>query len=179
MAEPVIRVCSMCGKAYGPEYADTFCLCGFELIPSAASPPGASPPLAPAADMPPPPPVDLDRPPPGTRCLVLYGPDRLPRHYFPLTKDVTSIGRQDPVEGSFPDIDLAEWLEESAARRVSRQHALVLHSRLNDSFTLRPVAGNTGTQLEADMLPAQQDFPLRPGQRLILGGVARLKFEIS
>jgi hypothetical protein len=100
------------------------------------------------------------------------------RHYFPLVKDVTSIGRQDPVEGSFPDIDLTEWLDESATRRVSRQHALVLHSRANDSFALRPLAGNTGTQLEADMLPAQQDFPLLPGHHLILGGVARFKFEV-
>jgi hypothetical protein len=166
----------MCGKAYGPEYADTFCLCGFELVPSASAT-ALSPPVAEAP--PPPPALVLDKPPPGIRCLVLYGPDRVPRHYFPLIKDVTSIGRQDPVENSFPDIDLMEWLEESAARRVSRQHALVLHSRLNDSFTLRPLAGNTGTQLEADMLPAQQDFLLQPGHRLILGGVARFKFEIS
>jgi hypothetical protein len=175
MPEPVIRVCSMCGKAYGPEYADSFCLCGFELVPSSAATPAP-----PAAAVPPPPPeLVLDKPPPGTRCLVLYSQDRVPRHYFPLVKDVTSIGRQDPVEGSFPDIDLMEWLDESAARRVSRQHALVLHARANDSFALRPLAGNTGTQLEAEMLPAQQDFPLQPGQRLILGGVARFKFEIS
>jgi hypothetical protein len=176
MPEPVIRVCSMCGKAYGAEYADSFCLCGFELVSSA--PATAAPRAAPEAP-PPPPALVLDKPPPGTRCLVLYGPDRVPRHYFPLVKDVTSIGRQDPIEGSFPDIDLMEWLDDSAARRVSRQHALVLRSRVNDSFALRPLAGNTGTQLEADMLPAQQDFPLQPGQRLILGGVVRFKFEIS
>jgi len=174
MSEPPIRVCSMCGKAYGPEYADSFCLCGFELVASVSAP-GPQP----APQAPPPPPVVLDKPPPGTRCLVLYGADRLPRHFFPLTKDVTSIGRQDPVEGSFPDIDLTEWLDETAARRISRQHALVLHARANDSFMIRPLSGNTGTQLEAEMLPAQQDFFLRPGHRLILGGVARFKFEIS
>jgi hypothetical protein len=172
MSETPIRVCSMCGKAYGPEYADSFCLCGFELV---SSGPATAPPVVPEV----PPPVVVDRPPPGTRCLVLYGPDRLPRHFFPLTKDITSIGRQDVVEGSFPDIDLTEWLDESAVRRVSRQHALVLRSRANNTFTLRPLAGNTGTQLETEMLPAQQDFPLQPGNRLVLGGVARLKFEIS
>ena len=31
MSEAPIRICSMCGKAYGPEYADSFCLCGFDF----------------------------------------------------------------------------------------------------------------------------------------------------
>jgi FHA domain len=182
MSEPLIRVCSMCGKAYGPEYADTFCLCGFELI-VPSGPDSVLPALAPGAPVPPaeaplPPPVMPDMPPPGTRCLVLYGTDRLPSHYFPLTRDITLIGRKDPVEANFPDIDLTEWLDASAARRVSRKHAMILHVRASDSFMLRPLAGNTGTQLETDMLPAQQDVPLKPGQRLILGGEVRFKFEI-
>ncbi len=176
MAETSIRICSLCGKAYGPEYADSFCLCGFELIPSG---PGADFQGSPVAETPPPAAAVLDKPPPGTRCLVLYGPDKQPLHYFPLAKDVTLIGRQDPVEADFPDIDLAEWLDPATARRVSRQHALILHVRADQSFCLRPLAGNTGTQLEADMLPPQQDFPLQPGQRLILGGAVRFKFEIA
>jgi hypothetical protein len=88
------------------------------------------------------------------------------------------IGRQDAVEASFPEIDVTEFLDEATARRVSRQHAMILHSRINDSFSLRPLAGNTGTQLETDMLAAQQDYPLKPGQRIILGGAVRFKFEI-
>ncbi|SRR5260370_30039424 len=164
-----LRTCSMCGKVYGPEYSDTFCLCGFELVGSA---PPAIAAQAPAA-------AAQDKPPPGSRCLVLFGPDKQPLRYFVLTKDVTMIGRQDVVEAGFPEIDVAEWLDEAAARRVSRQHALVLHSRINDSFSLQPLAGNTGTQLETDMLVAQQDYPLKPGQRIILGGVVRFKFEIT
>jgi hypothetical protein len=167
-----LRHCPCCGKTYGPDYNDTFCLCGIELefadaaaslAPTVVSPPGAGP---------------VERPPPGSRCLVLYGPDRKPLHYFALTKDVTVVGRQDPVAGHFPDVDLGGWLDEATARKVSRSHALVLHSRLDDSFTLRPLAGNTGTQVEVEMVPAQQDRPLRPGTRLILGGAVRFKFEI-
>ena len=57
-------------------------------------------------------------------------------------------------------------------------HALVLHLRQSDTFTLRPLAGNTGTQIEADLVPPQQDYPLRPGTRLVLGGTVRFKFEV-
>jgi hypothetical protein len=166
-----LRTCPCCGKTYGPDYPDAFCVCGMELVfldPAAAH---ATTAISPPATEP-------ERPPPGTRCLVLYGPDRKPLHYFPLTRDVTVVGRQDPVAGHFPDIDLTAWLDEPSARKVSRSHALVLHSRLNDSFALRPLAGNTGTQVEAEMVPAQQDQPLRPGTRLVLGGAVRFKFEI-
>src|SRR5438309_12082998 len=49
---PDTRLCPGCGQTYGPEYADTFCKCGMELIlaeqlPAAileeTSPQGASP----------------------------------------------------------------------------------------------------------------------------------------
>jgi hypothetical protein len=132
----------------------------------------AEPPSAPPAR-------PLDKPAPGTRCLVLYGPDRNPLHWFPIAKDATLIGRLDAPAGNFPDIDVDEWLDAATARRLSRQHALVLHSRVTGDFALRPLPGNTGTQVEADMVMPMQDHPLTPGQRLILGGVARFKFEIA
>jgi len=158
-----MRACPACGKTYGPEYGDTFCVCGGELA-AAAPPPAAV--------------AGPNRPPPGTRCLVLYGAERQPLHYFPLTKDVTLIGRLDAVEGSFPDIDVRALVDEATARKISRRHALILRSRVADSYTLRPLAGNTGTQIEADMVPAQADYPLQPGTRLILGGAVRFKFEV-
>ncbi len=119
------------------------------------------------------------KPPSGTPCLVLYGPDKKPLQYFSLTKDATTIGRLDAVKGVFPDIDLDEWFDRSVIRRISRQHALILRTRATGAFALRPLAGNTGTQLEADMLTPLQDYPLRPGHRIVLGGVIRLKFEIA
>jgi hypothetical protein len=119
-----------------------------------------------------------ERPPMGTRCLVLYGADRKPLQYFPVSRDVTLIGREDPLRGVFPHINLADWLDEAGARKVSRKHALVLHRREGDHFILRPLAGNTGTQVEQDMVEALKDYPLTPGTRLILGGTARFKFEV-
>jgi hypothetical protein len=119
------------------------------------------------------------KPSPGTPCLVLYGPDKTPLQYFALTKDAMLIGRLDAVAGNFPDIDLDEWFDRSTIRRISRQHALILRTRATGTFVLRPLAGNTGTQLETQMVSPQQDYPLRPGHRIILGGVIRLKFEIA
>jgi hypothetical protein len=119
------------------------------------------------------------KPSPGTPCLVLYGSDKSPVQYFALTKDAMLIGRLDAVAGVFPDIDLDEWFDRATIRRISRQHALILRTRANSTFVLRPLAGNTGTQLETQMVAPQQDYPLRPGHHIILGGAIRLKFEIA
>jgi hypothetical protein len=156
------RFCPSCGIVYDVEYTDAFCICGIELV---GAPPEPSSAIA--------------KPAAGTHCLVLYGADRQPRHYFALVKDVTLIGRLDAAAGNFPDIDLDEWLDAATTRKISRQHALVLRSRASGSYSLRPLAGNTGTQLEAEMVLPMQDYVLQPGQRLILGGVARFKFEIT
>ena len=119
------------------------------------------------------------KPAAGTPCLVLYGADKQPLQYFALTKDTMLIGRLDAVVGNFPDIDLDEWFDRVTIRKISRQHALILRSRATQTFTLRPLLGNTGTQLEGVMVAPQQDYPLKPGRRIILGGVIRLKFEIA
>jgi hypothetical protein len=118
------------------------------------------------------------RPASGSRCLVLYGPDKKPLRYFPLKHDVTLIGRQDPLHGHFPEIDVSDCLDEATAKKVSRKHAILFHSRLDDSFALRPLTGNTGTQIEQDMVEALKDYPLTAGTRLILGGAVRFKFEV-
>jgi hypothetical protein len=158
------RHCPACGKQYGSDFRDSFCTCGVELM--SGEPVLASPAI-------------VQRPPPGTRCLVLYGPDRNAVRYFPLTKDVTLIGRLDAVQGSFPDIDIDACVDPATARKVSRRHALVLHSRADDSFRLRPLGGNTGTQIETDMVPPLADYPLMPGTRFVLGGGVRFKLEIT
>lgn len=160
------RYCPSCRLAYGADYTDSFCVCGVELIA-----PTESPILAVKATS--------QRPTAGTPMLTLYGPDRQPLHWFPLTKDVTLLGRLDPVAGVFPDVDFDEWLDRASARKISRQHALVLRRRAGHTFMLRPLAGNTGTQLEGEMVLPLQDYPLQAGTRMILGGVVRLKFEIA
>ena len=52
-------------------------------------------------------------------------------------------------------------------------------SRATGGFCLRPLTGNTGTQIDLEMVPAQQDYPLVNGTRLILGGTVRFKFEVT
>lgn len=165
--QPTERHCPGCGKRYGPDYHDSFCTCGVELSGGRAR-------AAQVAQR-----AQVDRPPPGTRCLVLYGQDRMPMRYFPLTKDVTLIGRLDAVQGSFPDIDVDAFVDAATARKVSRRHVLVLHSRADDTFRLRPLGGNTGTQIETDMVLPLVDYPLTPGTRFVLGGGVRFKLEIS
>ncbi|HYT90233.1 MAG TPA: FHA domain-containing protein, partial [Gemmataceae bacterium] len=170
-AAPAALACPACGRSYGPEHRDAFCVCGAELTP------------APVAVAPQPLPVKLpptpERPSAGTPCLVLYGPDKRPVHYFPLTKDVLLIGRLDPVRGCFPDVDLSEWVDEATARKVSRRHALILRSRATNGFSLRPLPGNTGTQVNTNLLSAPEDVPLTAGTRIILGGTVRFKFETA
>src|SRR5262245_31290859 len=66
------RRCPDCGKTYGADYADTFCVCGVELVVSKSAAPAVTAPAArPQAEA-----TELHakRPPPGTPCLVLYGP---------------------------------------------------------------------------------------------------------
>ncbi len=167
------RFCPACGITFDADYTDAFCICGTELVGAA---PAAA--VARAAETQPPARPPAERPPPGTRCLVLYDVDRQPLHYFALGKDVTLIGRLDAPGGNFPDIDLDEWLDVLTARKISRQHALVLRSRSSGNMSVRPLPGNTGTQIETEMVLPMHDYPLTPGQRLILGGVARFKFEI-
>jgi hypothetical protein len=169
---PAQRKCASCGTVYGPDHADPFCTCGMELQPVSAAPVPSLPTPPPALDS------AAEKPASGTRCLVLYGPDRKPLRYFPLRKDVTVIGRQDPVRGHFPDINLEEWLDEASARKVSRKHAVLFHTRAEGTFSLRPLAGNTGTQIEQEMVEPLKDYPLAPGTRLILGGTVRFKFEV-
>jgi FHA domain len=164
---PGNRFCPSCDITYDVDYTDVFCICGTELQGSAPAKP------EPKVRAP------VEMPSPGTRCLVIYGDDRQPVHYFELAKDVTLIGRLDAPGGNFPDIDLDEWLDAPTARRISRQHALILRSRSSGTVSLRPLPGNTGTQIETEMVLPMHDYPLIVGQRIILGGVARFKFEIT
>ncbi len=156
------RQCAACGRILEANYTDAFCECGAELYVE----PIETRPL----------PV---KPPPGTPVLVLVGSNKVPIQYFPLNKEAMLIGRTDPVAGVFPEIDLQAWVDSTALRKISRQHALILHTRAGNRFTLRPLPGNTGTQLEQDMVMPNQDYPLQPGNRFVLGGSVRFRFEIA
>jgi hypothetical protein len=182
------RVCPICQAQYGPDYQDEFCNCGGELVAgTAAAKPAAVPPStgspSPVAATPAPAPAPVGpakpvRPAAGTVCLVVYSEQKEPLHYCPIVKDVTIIGRSDPVRGDFPDLDLSELFDTSISRRISRKHIMVLRSRTTGTYALRPLGGNTGTQIEKELATPLQDYQLTSGTRLVLGGVVRLKFEV-
>ncbi len=182
---PVSKVCSTCGKIYPAEFADEFCDCGAELVAgsetSATFPPANPTPVDAPANSPtesPAAPNKSAKPASGSKCLVTYSADRLPLHYFVIDKDVIVIGRNDPIRNIFVDLDFSEILEPDLARKISRRHATILRSRVDSSLVLRPTEGNTGTQIEGAIAEAGQEYPLTEGTRMILGGVARIKFEV-
>ena len=111
--------------------------------------------------------------------MVVYSDTkpRQPVRYFPINKDVVVLGRQDAVRGDFPDLDLSSLVDESLSRKVSRRHAEVLRARDTQTFTLRPLPGNTGTQVGKELAQPGQNYPLTDGTPIILGGVIWLKFE--
>jgi pSer/pThr/pTyr-binding forkhead associated (FHA) protein len=82
------------------------------------------------------------------------------------------------VKGEFPEIDAAKYFPDDIARKVSRRHAVVLRSRETGAIALRPLAGNTGTQVESEICEEKRDYPLKDGTRILLGRTLRLKLEV-
>ncbi len=188
------RQCSSCGKLFDPTYTDEFCSCGGELRQSVGTSPAdnsAAPESAaiPSSEPTPQPvtspapegvgPPGATRPVAGTVCLVLYSDTkpRQPIRYFAINKDVLVIGRQDPVRGDFPDVDLGSLLDASLARKVSRRHAEVLRARDTQTYRLRPLPGNTGTQVGKELASAGEEYQLTDGTPIVLGGAVWMKFE--
>ncbi len=175
------RECPACGKTYGSDFTDDFCACGTELrartsgaVPVAVDVPPVEPNLPSALVA-----SGSVRPPAGTVCLVVYSDTkpRQPVKYFPITKDVVLMGRQDAVRGDFPDLDLAGLLDESTARKVSRRHAELLRARSTQSYLLRPLPGNTGTQIGKELATPGKEYLLTDGMPIVLGGAVWMKFE--
>lgn len=183
---PGERECPACGKVYEVTYQDEFCPCGTELQPRNGSastvmplPNSPTPVSEPLPSPSPTIPTGTQLPQIGTVCLVVYSETK-PRHpvrYIPLGKDVTAIGREDALRGDFPDVDLSSFLDDSLAKKVSRRHAEVLRSRDLKTFVLRPLPGNTGTQVGKELAQPGQDYPLIDGTPIIFGGVVWTKFE--
>jgi hypothetical protein len=171
------RRCPSCGKRYDDSYADCFCTCGAALE---ADQPQPDIDLRPARA-----PVDLSLEPalepaePGGPRLVVYSAERQPIHTLLLDRDVTRIGRDDPIRGDFVELDVSRFFDAEVARKVSRKHCLVLRSRETQTYVLRPLARNTGTQLGNELVAELTDYPLSDGARIVLGGVVRLKFVMS
>ncbi len=90
---------------------------------------------------------------------------------FQVYKEITLIGRQDPVTGITPDIDLTG---EDVKRSVSRRHAKLIYS--NGTFYLAEEVGTlNGTYINGKRIPTGILTPMKSGVQVGFG-MLRLKF---
>jgi hypothetical protein len=88
---------------------------------------------------------------------------------YPLTKDVTTIGRPDAPTQTYPDIEIE--LDDS----VSRRHAKVI--RRNDEFYLIDLGSTNGTLLNGQQLKHNVEMQLAHGDRIRIGDKTEITFE--
>lgn len=90
---------------------------------------------------------------------------------FPICKEITLIGRNDPVTGHTPDVDLTEL---DTVRSVSRRHAKLIYQ--NGLFYLAEEPGTlNGTFVNNKKIQSGIQVPVKSG--MIVGfGMIRLKF---
>jgi hypothetical protein len=100
--------------------------------------------------------------PPVARLLV-SSPYR--RWELKLDKAVTRIGRRDPRQAHYPELDLAEHDRGIA----SRNHATI--QRDGDYYTLTDLGSTNGTLLNGSLVPARIPQRLRQGDRIKVGEV--------
>lgn len=90
---------------------------------------------------------------------------------FNLYKDVSLIGRRDPVTGIVPDVDLSD---EDVKRSVSRRHAKLIHSE-GTFFLVEEVGTLNGTFISGKRIPTGILSPIKSGMQIGFGTL-RLKF---
>jgi len=163
--------CSNCGAQLEP--GSNFCdMCGAAVSAAAPAP-------APAAPLPPteiplaaPPPPPVAAPPPVVAALsgrlIVQGSNAvLP---FPPGRSEVIIGREDPVSGIFPEIDLVPHGGEEAG--VSRRHARVFVQ--GSQLMIEDLNSTNYTYVNQQRLTPGQPYPLKDGDELRMG---RLKLN--
>ncbi|MCX7830225.1 MAG: cyclic nucleotide-binding domain-containing protein [Acidobacteria bacterium] len=90
---------------------------------------------------------------------------------YPICKEITLIGRNDPVTGHTPDVDLTDL---DTVRSVSRRHAKLIYN--NGIFYLSEEPGTlNGTFVNNKKIQSGIQVPVKSG--MIVGfGMIRLKF---
>ncbi len=149
-----------------------------------AAPPPAPPPIPPAVPLPftaPPvsntavtvtePPADADlqatavtvlAPPVGARLVFDDGQGEIP---IPMDKAEITIGREDPISGIHPEIDLTPFGGESGG--VSRQHARLIHS--GGQWSIVDLGSTNYTRVDGMRIEPGAQHPLKDGARLQFG----------
>ncbi len=162
-ADPLTRFCPNCGR--GNKSAARFCAaCGTNLPAQPVAQPAApaARPVRPAS-APIQPPVAL----PPARFVVTT-----PRGTweYPLLTLPCRIGRRDPSQNHYPELDLADYDRGHASRR----HAVV--ERRGDQYVVTDVGSVNGTILNGSTLPPHRPHPLRAHDRIRIGDV-EMRFE--
>ena len=173
--------CPTCGTEILP--GDPFCdNCGADLrslqaTPSVVTPPPvvspppaaveevAPPPVAPPVIAPPEPASAAPVTPPaltatGPRLVIKEGGATFP---LPLGKELI-VGRTDPIDGIFPDIDLTPH---DTLTGVSRRHA-ALHEQGGQWF-VRDLNSTNYTVVNRQRIQPDQDFLIEPGDEIRFG----------
>jgi hypothetical protein len=91
---------------------------------------------------------------------------------IPAGKPEITLGREDPVSGVFPDIDLDPYGGHEAG--VGRRHArLTIQS---GQVYLEDLDSVNGTAVNRQRIPAHQSVPLKSGDEIRLGKLALIYF---
>lgn len=90
---------------------------------------------------------------------------------FPIYREISLVGRRDPVTGITPDVDLTD---EDVKRSVSRRHAKLIFS--NGQFYLAEEVGTlNGTFINGKRIPTGVLTPIKAGYQVGFG-MLRFKF---
>lgn len=196
--EPDSAFCDMCGapvQKAAPGFASAAPAIPAAYAPPAASamPPAYAPPAASAeygptmavqpgpASYPSPVPASQGFPQPAPQPSAYAPPPLAPRGRlvvvgsnvalpFPPGKTEIIIGREDPVSGVFPDIDLTDHGGDEGG--VSRQHARILIQ--GENFFIEDLNSTNFTFLNQQKLPPRQPQALNSGDEVRLGRVKLL-----
>jgi uncharacterized protein (UPF0212 family) len=158
--EPGPPACPACGEPV--EVGDKFCsncgalqpTAGAPAAPAVVTPPApveAAPPVAPA-------------PPAGLRLIVVASGAEIP---LPIQDEIL-IGREDPVSGIFPDVDLTPHGGEAGG--VSRRHAR-LH-KIGDEYFVEDLDSTNFSFLNKQKLAPKTKQPVNDGDEIRCGRVA-------
>jgi hypothetical protein len=106
-------------------------------------------------------------------CLSMHRRNRVAARELevPLKKPIR-LGRMDPKEGVYPDVDLTADL--AMEHGVSREHACIF--RRGNSVEVEDLASTNGTRLNGKRLSPYLPVPLQDGDQLHLG---KLLIEVS
>ncbi len=99
------------------------------------------------------------------RLVIEEGGQELP---LPAGKAEIIIGREDPISGIFPEIDLTPFGGETGG--VSRQHARI--NRGNGQWTITDLNSTNYTRVDGNKLDPSLPAPIKDGSRIQFGRIA-------